>query len=128
MSQAQAKAEQVELTPDIRAALQKLLERRAKAKAKSMENVKAKYPWANPASAKYDEEEEGYTYEVKCVNPKCGVVHRRLSSDLFQTKGFCPECQDVRKKAAKAAKSALMKKALALYAEGKIKLDEPKKD
>lgn len=116
----QTATQAVELTPELEAVVKRELARRQKAKEKSQANVRAKYPWADADRARYNDRLDRYEYPVQCKT--CGQEHWRAAQDLFQTLGYCDECQKEAKKAKSKTKKELMAQALKLIAEGKISL------
>lgn len=113
-------SEQVQYTPEVIAAAQKILAKREKAAETSRQNVRENYPWADADTHRFNEELRRYEVDVKCV--ECGTIHARACQDLKQTAGFCPDCKKERDKQKNAEKKALVAQAMKMIADGKVSL------
>lgn len=111
-----------DLSPEIIEMARKLsVKKKAKAE-KARANLGEKYPWVKVDTLEYDEVAKKNSVQMDCV--ECGATHRRYTSDLFQTKGVCPDCMKEKKAEGRREKNALMKKAMELLAAGDLVLDE----
>jgi formylmethanofuran dehydrogenase subunit E len=116
----QEQTQEAELTPEIIEMARRITEKRAKKTAARYEHLLERYPWIKIQTMRFNHKAMKYEVEMDCS--ECGVPHFRYTSDLFQTKGLCPECRAKAIKAAKKDKKDLLTRAMKLLAEGKIEL------
>ena len=106
-----------EIPAEVLAQARKILEKKEKAGKDAMQNA-LKYPGVVPDSIQFDATAGKYTVEVKCV--VTGKLHRRYTSDLFQTGGMSPEARKEKATELKGKKKELLKKAMEAIRNGQI--------
>lgn len=106
-----------EIPAEVLAQARKILEKKEKAGKDAMQNA-LKYPGVVAGSIQFEPVAGKYTVMVKCI--KTGKLHRRYTSDLFQTGGLCPEAREEEKALLKKGKKELLKKAMEAIRNGQI--------
>jgi len=106
-----------EVMPEIKALAMQIAQSKAKELAARKLELKAKYPHTNPETLRFDATANKYSVEMLCT---CGKTRRIFTSDAFQVRE-CVDCSKAAKTIRKAAKKALIVKALAMIEAGEVK-------